>query len=1122
MRHSSPRRVGLLLFGLAALISIAVIACQSSMADRTSGPGAEAHGTVYADLANARIGHATGRIYLPGVRVYLKEIGTGAVASETVSNGRGWYSLPRAPSGSYQLCWEAAGFAPGCTPPDQKIQIKTSLAALAPLALTPSASTIAGRIAFADGVACATHNAVLGIDTATVVTLIDAAGRPIGAPSHANDFGWFVMPDPGAAANAGAHLHAECDGLSVDAPVPGVERAALITLKNTGPRIVSIAAGDGPRALRHAAAGATISVRVSVTDAATRKLHYRWFPNAAASGFVAEDQPVVRWPLPANAGTYTMQVVVIDEAGGHATSQIEIRAGNPAVIFSGTVTDSAGAIIVGAKVSIGGVATTTNAVGYFFVQLPQESTRYVVNISHDGYALYSRAFFTEFVGARFSLARAAAFIGDPAKPIDVKQSLSGGRPGAELRLKANSLVDAQGHPAQGPVTVYLSTFDPTDPVGRMPGNFGGVTSSQKPVRLTSYGGVDVQIRDVSNQPVNLAAGKTATVLIPVDPAAIAAKTPPKHVAGWTYDETTALWQQIASATYSSHAYTLSVAHFTAIDVAQGGNDAACMRLTYTLGATSFPVTLNFVVPVANGGTAPINSYTVTSASDDVLADLPPNEPIDLNLNGVSYSRIIVNSGLGLGAANSNPVPSTCGSQANLAFAPNGGASTTPTPDETAANQLATGGFLDYYGLDDQTSADTYYAQIDPTAVTGTGTVSATGAAVTGDANTTFTSFFVPGDMIAAGGQVRTIASIANDHSLTTFADTAVAAPADIVALSTYQRVGTKTTLARFKSVNGYPGDPGTLATATYFNANDLALGRRMTMWKSGGNIFYYVTNFHNVEAARLNNDPTAPIATVAMEYSPTPPGNSPYTKFYVFLGGDISPANPRINNANLDGNGVKFVPRLCVTCHGGSYALPTLANQGNMGSRFITFDLASYGYSGYDPSFGRNAQEEAFRQLNQGVLESTNPSAAQQELISKWYGGGNGIDTAGTTQIDTALPAGWSSVTPIPGASIAPSTLYADVVRTSCRTCHLDRDPPIDWNLFSGGDIAFNYTASGFKQNGPIIQPYICELRIMPHALVTYVSFWSNSTSANLPNRLSELQNAGLDGFLSSYACPLN
>jgi len=97
--------------------------------------------------------------------------------------------------------------------------------------------------------------------------------------------------------------------------------------------------------------------------------------------------------------------------------------------------------------------------------------------------------------------------------------------------------------------------------------------------------------------------------------------------------------------------------------------------------------------------------------------------------------------------------------------------------------------------------------------------------------------------------------------------------------------------------------------------------------------------------------------------------------------------------------------------------------------------------------------------------------------------------------------------------TLQPATLYTDVVRTSCRTCHVDRDAPIDWNKFTGGSIAYDYVHTGSRKRAD--HPAVC-LRnaIMPHALVTYVAFWSNSTSVSPTNRLSELQTAGLDGFL--------
>jgi hypothetical protein len=1072
--------------------------------------GAETHGLIRATTGGAQ---GTGNIFLPGVAVYLKAVDTGNESPKAITNARGWYAIPHMPPGSYQLCWQAEGFAPGCTPPEQKLVIASTLATPAPQTITPQSPAVTGRVTLAGGRACYAQDPALGLQTQTTVQLLDASGTPVGRPVATDQFGGFIIPT--ATATAGPlRLRAECDGFTTEAPLPKDGTPAKITFKGTGPIIASLTVGNPERPVRQAAPGATVPVRVAVKDAARRHLHYRWLPSAAGPGFVSQDQPEIAWPLPDFGALNTMQVLVTDEAGGHSTTQIAVRTGPEDVLFSGTVTDAAGAIIQGATVTLNGEQTVTNQLGYFFFRLPTAAPRYILNISHDGYALFSRVLFKDFVGVRFTLAKAQQFTVDPTQPIIVNQTLSGGRPGAELRLPAGALVDAHGNPPAAPVTLYLSTFDLQDPTGRVPGNGAGVSAANQQVRVGTYGGVDVQIRDAHGNPLNLGNGQTGALLIPAT-FATATGAHPSAVPAWWYDPATAAWQPYGSARLSGLYYEVRATHFSAINVGQATGSAACMVLNIDPGSISFPFNLAVTVPqLAANGTPVTTTFPVSSAATDVLAELPPNEPIVLEINNVLYSQIIVNSGAATSTPpDPNPTLASCTATANLAVAPNAGLGAIPSQD--AVQQLGAAGFLDYYGLDDQNSADAYYATIDPTAVAGVGTVTSNGAAVTGS-GTAFTTFFVAGDMIAAGGlPARTIAHVTDDTHLTTFTDPAIAPPSSILAGSPYSKVGTKTTLARFQSVNGFVADQ---AQATYFNANDLGFGRSMHMWKSGGNIFYYVTNYHDVESARLG---IAPIATVAMEYAPGPGGGASYTRFYVFNG-----AGARVNNADLDGNGIKFVPRLCVVCHGGTFVAPTPANQGNMGSRFIAFDLASYGYSGYVPAFSRASQEENFRLLNQGVLEQTNPSAAQQELIRGWYAGPagtntNGIDTTGTTVFDGFVPSHWKVAAP-PGATVTPPTLYTDVVRTSCRTCHVDRDAPIDWNNFTGGSIAYDYAATGFKENGPIIQPYVCEMRIMPHALVTYVGFWSNSTSVSTPNRLSELQTAGLDGFLPSYACPLN
>jgi hypothetical protein len=1049
--------------------------------------GAQVHGLVYAEIADAG---GTRQIFVPGVAVFLKDRAGAATPSKVTTNARGFFSIGPAAPGQYTVCWEADGFDPGCTPADQKLVIESATLTPAPIRLTPKPPIIAGRVALSNGAPCTHDDPMFGLHTETAITLLDGSGQTIGKPVPATTTGDFLFA---SAPPAAVRVRASCDGMAAEAPVQGAA-PVRISIPNTAPHIVGISAGQGERVLQRAAPGATIAVHVEVADAGKQQLHYRWFPSDHDGRFVSRDAATVDWPLPQSAGAHTMHVLVQDERGSHSVGQVEVTTGGPAIVFSAIVTDTQGAPIGEATVSVNGQATTTNARGYFFLQLPQPSPRYLVNVAKSGYALWSKPTTKDFASGRMTLVKSQTSTADPTKAIAISQNVTGpGRAGAEIRLDANAVAGAGG-PVPGPVSVSISTVDLHDQTGRLPGNFAGVDASRRSVRLTSYGGVDVQIRDAAGQPLNVAAGHTATVRIPIDASAEAAHAPPATVPLWVYDPVAGVWQQEGTAQRAGHFYEATVTHLSAFSVGLAATDAACMRLHFDPGGVTFPFVLNVTVPSALGADQ-LFAVPVPNAAQDVIAELPPNEPVTLQIGSIELTKQVINSGAATpGPANANPAPASCHSDAYLAVAPN------DAVGFDVNNPLfSPGGFLNYFGLDDQVTADKYYEVIDPAAVAGAGTVTGAGAAITG-AGTAFLTFFVPGDMIRAAGEARTIASITDDTHLTTFSAAGVTPP-PIPAGSAYERVGEKTTLAKFKTVNGFhENDPDdSSASAVYFNAGDLGFGRSMHMWTSGGHIFYYVSNYANVEAARLN---TGLIATVAMEYTPHPSGGGPYTKFYVFNG-----AGARVNRANLDGRGDKFVPRLCVVCHAGAYAPPTLANRADFGSRFIAFDLASYEYSGFDPAFSRASQEEAFRKLNRGVRENTNISIGRNELIDGWYGGAGGVAISGHTQTDNFVPAGWSTK----------ATLYTDVVRPSCRTCHVNRDAPLDWAKYSGTSIFSNPAQSGFKENGPTIQPYLCGMRLMPHAKVPYISFWANSSPAASPNRLAELL---VPGTLNQFVAP--
>jgi subtilisin-like proprotein convertase family protein len=170
----------------------------------------------------------------------------------------------------------------------------------------------------------------------------------------------------------------------------------------------------------------------------------------------------------------------------------------------------------------------------------------------------------------------------------------------------------------------------------------------------------------------------------------------------------------------------------------------------------------------------------------------------------------------------------------------------------------------------------------------------------------------------------------------------------------------RTTLEAWKAVNGYGASTDDEAHAIYTNNADLGFGRRMAMRSLNGRTSFYVQNYASVEDAAADRNL---IATVAMEYSPPAKGveSSPYfTKFFAF-----GPDGKRITRVDLDGRGPKSQPGVCLACHGGGSPAPDAA-PGDLGARFIPFDLDSFRYS-TQRALTRADQEPAFKRLNQAV-----------------------------------------------------------------------------------------------------------------------------------------------------------
>ncbi|MDH3642790.1 MAG: hypothetical protein OES38_11885, partial [Gammaproteobacteria bacterium] len=320
---------------------------------------------------------------------------------------------------------------------------------------------------------------------------------------------------------------------------------------------------------------------------------------------------------------------------------------------------------------------------------------------------------------------------------------------------------------------------------------------------------------------------------------------------------------------------------------------------------------------------------------------------------------------------------------------------------------------------------------------------------------------------------------------------------------------------------------GEFAHALYTNNFDLGFGRDMftRVEEATGNVYAFVTNYPTLQNALEGREE---FVTVVMEFSPPAglPNDDKFTKFLVYAIDEETGEQIRVRSIDFDGRGLKVVPGVCTTCHGG--AVPTkdaalaatgYPNAGDLGAMFFPWDLESFLYSDTDPAiptssnlddvrtlddidpqrqFTRSAQEDQFRKLNQAALTTyvqsqanevvvaPDPSrfAANCELLNIWYpGAAPPLTTCNTGALagaftDGAVPSGWSTE----------PQLYTDVHARHCRACH---------NQLTNTDIQFT-TSEQFLDN-PSTGDMVFRTGVMPLARVTTDRLWAGTDTSDPP-----------------------
>lgn len=327
------------------------------------------------------------------------------------------------------------------------------------------------------------------------------------------------------------------------------------------------------------------------------------------------------------------------------------------------------------------------------------------------------------------------------------------------------------------------------------------------------------------------------------------------------------------------------------------------------------------------------------------------------------------------------------------------------------------------------------------------------------------------------------------------------------------------TLAKYKAKNGFETGTGNEVNVVFGDRRDLGYGRRMYARSSpDGSFAFYVENYLieagagyaysplNLDAA-IVRDTRWMVGINAIEFSPGPNGGAAFPKFYNF-----NPAGDRQDFVDLDGRGPKAMPGPCISCHGGrgdaltppdasgkrlfNLVQNSVSQQrGDVQARMHPFEPDVFDFSTTRAGFSRGEQEAAIKTINRMVLCSYPIAAASSAPEdgcrrpvgnSEWQGtaaaliksayGGDGLPNA--QFVDNYVPDSWLQA--------GQSTLYREVVATSCRTCHIMR------GTSAQSEIDFN-SYEKFVGYADRIKAHVIDRGNMPLAKIVYDAFWGST-----------------------------
>lgn len=347
--------------------------------------------------------------------------------------------------------------------------------------------------------------------------------------------------------------------------------------------------------------------------------------------------------------TLLSSFILLQSCGGGGSSRTDLdNQNNPNNQPSSTTGDVSGNVInattgqpiSAAVVSIDGQTASTATDGTYSLASITFGERIIVTISANNFTEQSKIIRLTSNTSSSVLSVSMLPIGspqsiDPAASQGIEINVTAG-----VSLTANTLEQANGDaPASGNVSVKLTIIDQTVDVNLLPGNMltdigGGVLSP-----IESFGAFAVSFTDSAANILNLGAGATTTIRIP-----LADKTgsPPASTTLYYYDTTTGLWVAGPTATLMSGTYYEATVTRFAIWMAASIHTPIFINgcVENALGIRVSDVTVTTIGDDYSGTTT-----ALTDASGDfsIIAKQNSSVLISSSLNGVQSNSALVDT-----------------------------------------------------------------------------------------------------------------------------------------------------------------------------------------------------------------------------------------------------------------------------------------------------------------------------------------------------------------------------------------------------------------------------------------------------------------------------------------------